>query len=297
MDLTDSSKVFAWLIPVSVQAVDGFCNTVIDCEKDPKFSRYGSFLFYEAIPVHRNEHTSQEESLFVGDEHEDQEPHDYLFDEPLWTGGKFGFSLKAPPRHPHLCWAIGTPGKSGDVDFLVCPQRFQPYTGGIVGRYARMFLNPESGRVVLQAWRTITHFKPDPLLPIPTTLQKSETRILEDRDIIKLGGFTYRFLYTEYSRTSEFDAEFQAYMKTIHGPQWAFNSLLSWTTVGTPLRLGEYCFSANAFAEGTFGKVAVGWKTRSGAAVVVKKFKSPEATLRLSSHWDTMELIGPHVSD
>jgi hypothetical protein len=159
---------------------------------------------------------------------------------------------------------------------------------GVAGKRARLFFHKESCRVVLEARHTVTIGRNG-----ATIFTQSASRVVEDEELIMIGNCAYTYEYTPFFASSSFERDISRYMKEYCEPEWSLNKLLSPSSVGKPISLGNYYYSPMAFAQGTFGKVSAGWD-KDGAAVAIKHFKAPKES-EISSHLTIMRHIGKHV--
>lgn len=203
-----------------------------------------------------------------------------------WSGA-FKLSLNVLPRDPVKGWYLGSSSEEADLVLVPSSKGWLQRTR-IAGRHARLFLHPESNRVVLEARHTVTTSKTG-----VQVLHGSACRVLEHGELVAINDCCYTFEFTDLFATQGFDEGLSVFMKHYHGSQWFMNKLLSPNSVGKPLLLGEYFCSPSAFAQGTFGKVSAGW-TQNGAAVAIKVFKSPRES-EVRSHEQLMKYIGTHV--
>lgn len=278
---------FALLRPVNPNAQNAF-----DAAVDAIITRSdedGAFQHFRRY-IHSMRDTARSWSVFTED-------RDNIAEEPgvdqtpqRWTGA-FKFSLRTPPRDRNLGWYLGTSrGPSAslrrEVDILLAPPTGVWAQSSLAGSHARLHFHPETYRMVLQARHTVLVGKSQRII------RDSQSQVLDDKDFVMIGECTYAFEYTTHFRTPEFEAELSQCLQQTYGSQWAINKLLTPASVGVPIPLGEYYRSPNAFAQGTFGQVAVGW-TKGGLPVAIKNHKSPRVR-DLEMHKELMQTIGNH---
>ena len=272
----NDDRAFALLRPITENACNAFDATVNAVIKNaPELDHFRQFLHIGERKVKRAV------SVYTEDGNEEAtEPE-------LWTG-EFKFSLDASPNDPQSWW-LGSQCLPGEMDVLLAPgDRHKELR--IAQKHARLFLHPESYRLVLEARHSVVIGR---VCTEMRTLAKMKQQILEDGDMIIIGPYcTYSFQYTEYFRTSLFAGSLSQFRKT-HFGHGTLNPHLTPSSVGTPMQLGNYFCSPTAFAKGTFGAVSVGW-TGDGTAVAIKRFKNPKKQ-EVSSHKRMMEHIQGHV--
>lgn len=108
---------------------------------------------------------------------------------------------------------------------------------------------------------------------------------------------TYYFKYTDFAESDQHKECLFAFMKTIHGDHLqSLAKLIQPTPSPTPMiRLNMYSWLVGAFAKGTFGQLAAGYKS-NGDLVAVKWFRNPKED-KLSHHRKLMSHIRDHVRD
>ena len=285
-------ETFALLRPITPSAQKAFnasVNTIIIQNGSPEFKHYRQFLYAE-----RGAGTARASSVFTEDEDEDKDedadagkPYTNQLSQQ-WNGA-FKFSLQIPPKNGRIGWCLGTSrGHPNEIDILLASPTQKPQYG-IAGFHMRLYFHEESYRMILQARHSITIGKSERIM------RDSQSQVLDHKDLVVIGDCTYSFEYTSHFHSTNFQAEIPQYIQQTSGPKWVMNKLLAPASVGVPVPLGEfgeYFRSPNAFAQGTFGQVTVGW-TRDGAAVAVKYFKKPKES-EIESHKQLMEIIGNH---
>lgn len=277
----NETNVFARLSPLSQNACAAYDATVTAVAKHEKFEHNRQYL--EAVHC-----SKRARSVFT----EDGETGDPTESEPKQWVGSFTLSLSRPPRHLARGWYLGTGrGESfeNEVDLLLAPPTDEWTKLGVAGKHARFFLNPEIGRIMLEARHTVFLGSDS-----TQTLTQSAIRVLAPGELICIGDCAYSFEYTELFTTRAFEEQLSQFMKNHLGAEWSLNNLVSPSSVGRPAKLGDYHCTPRAFDEGTFGKVTAGW-TPKGTTIAIKQFKNPkQADIR--AHKTMMEHIGIHVS-
>ena len=272
----NDGSAFALLRPITENARIAFDATVNAVIKNaPKLDHFRQFLHIG------EERAKRAVSVYTEDESEEAtEPE-------LWTG-EYKFSLDASSNDPQSWW-LGSECLPGQIDVLLAPgDRHKGLR--IARKHARLFLHPESYRLVLEARHSVVIGR---VCTKMQTLTGMEQQTLEDGDMIVIGpSCTYSFQYTEFFQTSLFAGSLSQFRKT-HFGNGTLNPHLTPSSVGTPIQLGNYFCSPTAFAKGTFGAVSVGW-TREGTAVAIKRFKTANEG-DITSHKRMMEHIQGHV--
>lgn len=280
---SDAGDVFAWLRPLNESAREAFNATVNGVIRHPtKFCHMRQFL-------HCDSRNKRAPSLFSEDgEHVGDS--DCVESAYQWNGA-FKLSLRTLPRDPSKGWVLGTnrgrPSEEG-IDLLLAPPTKVWATLRIAGRHARLFIHEESCRIVVDAQHTVTLGRNG-----ATISNRSAPYSLEDGELIVIGDCAYTFQYSPTFNTPSFEQDLVRYMRDHCNPQWTIHKLLTPSSVGNPISLGNYHLSPSAFAQGTFGKVSAGWDG-NGAAVAIKSFKNPKAS-EIKAHIELMKYIGDHV--
>ena len=272
----NDDNAFALLRPITENARNAFDATVNAVMKNsPKFDHFHQFL-------HLDEREAQRAvSVYTEDGSEE------AIQPGQWTG-EFKFSLEASLNDPQSWW-LGSQCLPGETDILLAPGDCHEELR-IAKRHARLFLHPESYRLVLEARHSVVIGR---VCTKMMALTKMKQQILEDGNVIVIGpSCTYSFQYTEFFRTSSFADSLSQYKKK-HFGDGSLNPHLTPSSVGTPMLLGNYFCSPSAFAKGTFGAISVGW-TREGTAVAIKRFKNPKEK-EILSHQAMMDHIQGHV--
>ena len=272
----NDDSAFALLRPITENARNAFdatANTII--KNAPKLDHFRQFL-------HIGERKAKRAvSVYTEDGGEEAvEPEQWV--------GEFKLSLDACRNDPQSWW-LGSQCHAGKIDVLLAPgDRHKQLR--IAQRHARLFLHPESYRLVLEARHSVVIGR---VCTQMRTLTKLKQQILEDGDMIIIGpSCTYSFQYTEFFQTSLYADSLSQFRKK-HLGYGTLNPHLIPSSTGTPLMLGNYFCSPAAFAKGTFGTVSAGW-TREGTAVAIKRFKNPSEQ-EVLSHKRMMEHIRGHV--
>ena len=245
-DTTENDDTaFALLRPITENARNAFDATVNAVIKNaPKFDHFRQFLHIDEIRVRRAV------SVYTEDGSEEAtEPEQ-------WTG-EFKFSLDAIPNDPQSWW-LGSQCLPEQMDVLLAPgDRHKELR--IAHKHARLFLHPESYRLVLEARHSVVIGR---VCTKMRTLTKMEQQVLEDGDMIIIGPLcTYTFQYTKFFLTPLYADSLSQFRKKHYG-HGALHPYLTPSSVGTPMLLGNYFCSPTAFAKGTFGVVSVGWAVR-----------------------------------
>lgn len=271
------NDVFAWLRPHSDTAREAFDASVNSAYDNPDESEHIRQFMYITGQGKRARSPFSDDST---------EPDNDLLQ---WSGA-FKLSLNVRPHDPKKGWYLGTSYKRQplEVDLLLAPPTKTWNEKGIASKHARLFFNEQSYRMMLEARHTVTVTKSG-----VTVITQSQSRVIEDGELIQIGPCSYVFEYTELHSTSVFELNLIQFMKEQSGGQWSLNKLLSPGTVGSPIVFGKYHCSSNAFAEGTFGKVSAGWE-QDGRPVAIKVFKQPNKD-ELVRHREIMNYIGYHV--
>ena len=203
--------------------------------------------------------------------------------------GRYHFKLSNPPRNSKKGWALGDGRGSAaqQVDILLSGPKKVPDIAGI---HAIIFPHDESCCLVLQARHmTVVHN-----VPLSQSIGSSQ-RQLAWEDEIRIGNCVYRFKHDNIAETDEHQKRLEVYMKKIHGPNWeSLLPLLRPSSEIPQMTLHAYSWPLGAFAKGTFGVVAAGFRN-DGKPVAVKRFNKPKET-ELSAHRRMMAYIGKHVS-
>ena len=269
------NDIFAWVRPHTPDACVAFDAIAGRAFKNPqKYEHVRRFLYFDNRREQRASSTYTEDS-------ETQE-----LDAPQWSGA-FKLSLKTQPRDPSKGWYLGSSSEA--ADFVLAPSRKGHLsTTGIAGRHIRLYLHPESHRVVLEARHTVTVTK-----NAVRILRESKSQVLEHGELFMMNNHGYTFELTDLFATPEFEEELCVFMRKSQGLEWSMNKLLSPTSVGMPSSIGNYYCSPSAFAQGTFGKISAGW-SQEGRAVAIKVFKNPRES-DILSHQQLMRHVGNHV--
>ncbi|MCJ1402227.1 hypothetical protein MMC11_005447 [Xylographa trunciseda] len=281
----NDKDAFALLRPINAPAQDAFdesMNAIVE-NVSGNSNHYVKFMYAQRGPARCA-------SVFTEAEGTDIEEPDGQSASLRWNGA-FRFSLQKLPQNRNSGWYIGTSLGHSDsiipgVDVLLAPPTIIWQQRGIAGRHARLYLHEDSYRMVLEARHTVT------VGNIDKVIRDSQSQVLCDKDLVVIGDCTYSFEYTDHFQSVEFEAQFLQYIQQIRGSQWTINKLLSPASVGAPLPVGTYFRSPSAFAQGTFGQVAVGW-AHDGAAVAIKVVKKP-SKFNIESHQRVMQIIGAH---
>ncbi|KAI9812058.1 MAG: hypothetical protein M1826_002977 [Phylliscum demangeonii] len=281
-----SPDVFARLLPLRGPASDAIDAVVKIVILEPsKFSHHRRFIHIEEGPV-------RESTVFTEDEREVGRAATEAV-RRIQKTASFQLSLTTLPTNPAEGWYLGTSrGRSSteDVDLLLAPPTGRRMRRDVAGRHARLFLHPESCRVVVEARHTITLGRrgtTDPVAP-----DAAGHPALRDCQDWRMLVYLYTFEYTDFFSTPAFDEQLSAYMKKYRHSTWAAHQHLSPSSVAEPRELGNYYFSPRAIAQGTFGRVVAGW-AKNGSAVAIKQFKNPRRE-KFDSHLRMMGKIGRH---
>ena len=273
--------VFALLRPLNPDAYEAFNAAVNVIIKDSDtYTHARQFL-------HSNTRSIRESSVFTNDSAAESGSGPV----PQWVGC-FKFSLKVSPSIPGEGWYFGTGrgrSKPGETDILLAPPTQRWATKGVAGRHARLYFHRESCRVILEARHSVILGGAKEA----DIITKQASQVLEQGQIIGIGGCLYAFEYTAYYTSPVFVEELSAFMKCYHGPQWMIHRMLPPASGGDLMTMGKYTCTPGAFAQGTFGQVTAGW-ARNGKAVAIKRFKKPYQA-SLDSHRKMMDYIGEHV--
>lgn len=281
----DLDGIFAWIRPHSPPAREAFSAVVDASIKEPeKYRHIRQFLHIDDLRVERASSIYTEDGQDQ-DAEDGQDQHGKA-GRGQWPGA-FKLCLNTLPRDPAKGWHLGSSYEAADLQLTPSSKTWLSRSR-IATRHARLFLHPESSRVVLEARHAVT-----------TTYSKTEvlrgsaSRVLGHCELFSINNCSYTFELTNYFATPNFEEELSDFMKTHCRSDWPMNKLLSPTSVGQPLSIGRYFRSPSASARGTFGKVSAGW-TKDGAAVAIKVFKSPKGS-QVRSHEQLMQYIGQHV--
>ena len=283
----DDEDAFALLRPVSPSAQSAFNESISAIIEDVD----GSSVYKHCRKfVYAEWGTARAASVFTEVEDTETEVLDSN-SVPLRWNGAFKFSLRELQHEGKSGWCLGTSRGHSDssvpeIDILLAPPTNAWAQRGIAGKHARLYFHKDSYRMVLEARHTVT------LGNSGRVVRNSQSQVLGDKDLVVIGDCTYCFEYTTHFQSEGFEAQLLRYIQQTCGPQWAINRLLSPASVGAPLPVGTYFRSPSAFAQGTFGQVAVGWG-HDGAAVAVKVFKTPQK-LSIDLHQEVMQIIGAH---
>ena len=276
-DINSNDNIaFALLRPITENACNAFDATVNAVIKNaPKFDHFRECLHIDERKAKRAV------SVYTEDGSEEATGPEQ------WTG-EFKLSLCDSLNDPQSWW-LGSQCLPGEIDVLLAPGDHHKALR-IARKHARLFLHPDSYRLVLEARHSVVIGR---VCTKMRTLTRTEQQILEDGDMIIIGPFcTYSFQYTEFFRTTLFADRLSQFRKTHFGHR-TLNPHLTPSSVGTPMQLGNYFCSPTTFAKGTFGAVSVGW-SQEGTAVAIKRFKDPNEHDVLS-HKRMMEHIQGHV--
>lgn len=269
--------IFAWIRPHSPTAREAFSAIVDTGIKEPeKYKHIRQFLHIDDLRCERASSTYTE----------DGQGQEAKADRGQWSGA-FKLCLNILPRDPAKGWHLGSSYEAADLQLTPSSNKWLSRSR-IATRHARLFLHPESSRVVLEARHAVTTTNPG-----TEVLHASASRALAHGELFAINDCCYTFELTNYFATPRFEEELSGFMKTQCGSRWAMNKLLAPSSVGQPISIGNYFCSPSAFAQGTFGKVSAGW-TKDAAAVAIKVFKSPKET-QVRSHEQLMQYIGQHV--
>lgn len=272
----NEDSVFAWLRPFDQEAGDAFDATVNAIIKNSeKFQHFRQFLHLHGEKVQRAG------SVFTEDEEDGNSKE--LEGNEQWKGA-YKFSLEST-RNDLTSWRLGSQCLAERTDILLAPGDPLKKTR-IAYRHARMYINRDSYRMMIEARHTVTIGRN---LATPITNMKSQ--VLEHGDHVTIGACKFIFEYTDFFTTSTFQTNLQRILNR-KGSK-SLNQYLTPATVGVPVLIGNYFCSPSAFAQGTFGKVSAGW-TREGSTVAIKHIKKPDKA-EVLSHMEIMEYIGAHV--
>lgn len=279
--MVQQSEIFAWLRPSNQVARDAFDAVVSGIRETPEeFKHAERFLYFTSTRAARAE------SVFT----EDGEATIEL--EPIPTTlqweGAYKFSLKTPPQKPGAGWHLGSGRGYPEIDVLLALPTAHRANSRVAGCHAIISFHSVSARILLQARHTIITGRDG-----TNVLRQSNSRVIEHGELIAIGDCLYTFELTDLFASSEFDKSLSLFMKKYSAPEWTLHNLLSPSTVGQPTSIGKYYCSPNAFAQGTFGKVTVGW-SKEGTAVAIKHFKQPNKD-EFEMHQYLMGKIGSHV--
>ena len=194
-------NVFACLHPLHGPASDAF-DAVVKAVilESSKFQHHRRFL-------HLEEHPARESSVFTEDEHEDGRAAAKAIDRSQKTGS-FQLSLTILPHKPAEGWYLGTSrGRSSaeEVDLLLAPPTGRRTPQDVAGRHARLFLHPESCRVVIEARHTVTLTRSG-----ATTLSQLKQQVIQHNELVKIGECLYTFEYTDFFSTPTFEEQLSA---------------------------------------------------------------------------------------
>ena len=274
--ITESSPsdIFAFIRPHSPAACAAFDAIVNGAIKHPE-----KYIFSRQF-------------LHIEDHRRKRAPGVYTEDgdteiSPSQWPGAFKLCLNTTPRKPTKGWYLGSSCDAADIVLAPSTRRWLAATR-IAGKHARLFFHPDSYRLVLEARHTITTTKTG-----VEVFRGSKCRVIEHGELFAINDCTYTFELTDLFGSPDFAEELSVFMKQYYGQQWSMNKLLSPTSVGQPLSVGNYHCSPSAFAQGTFGKVSAGW-AQDGAAVAIKVFKNPHRS-EILLHQQLMQSIGQHV--
>ena len=280
VDETDEATqrdVFAWLRPHSETACAAFDAAVNATIKNRgKYAHSRQFLFVR--PKEKRAESVFSEDGKAADPHLAQ-----------WTGA-FKLSLNIPPRDPASGWYLGTSRghHTQEIDLLLAPPIARWVGTRIAGKHARLFFHHESCRMILEARHSVTLTRNG-----ATVITGSSYRVIKHGELIEIGHCSYIFEYTDIHSTSAFGHNLFRYIEEHNASKCSSNKLLSPSSVGAPISVGNYYCSPSAFAQGTFGKVSAGW-SYDGKPVAIKIFKKPDRT-EISAHQNIMNYIGYHV--
>jgi hypothetical protein len=268
---------FAWLCPNSETARTAFSASVNRTLKnEEEFVHARKFL-------HVNGRCERTRSPFTEEEGD-------LKPGPLEWVGAFKLSLNALPLDPTRGWYMGTNAgrPTGEIDLLLAPPSKTWTDKRIASKHALLYIHRQSCRMMIQARHTVTVSKHGSAI-----LSQSDTRVIEDGELIHIGECSYIFRYTKLYATPAFEQDLGRLMKEHVGPQWSPNQLVMPSSTGAPVPFGKYWCSPSAFAQGTYGKVSAAFAL-DGLPVAIKIFKRPDKA-QLMGHKAIMEYIGDHV--
>ena len=274
--------IFAFLRPLNRFALEGFDEVVKATSGKPNDLQHNK-KFIQIL-----ERMERASSVFSEEENDAAAIRDWQWD------GAYRFSLKSLPRDRRRGWLLGTGcGRSedGGVDILLAPPTKKWTERRLAGKHASIFIHPQSCRVMLEARHTTIVSKNG-----MRVVRKDEQQVLEHGEVINFGDCQYTFELTDHFKSLTFEKALSDYMKDVQGLQWSLNKLLSPGSMANPQSLseGKFLHSPAAFAQGTFGTVAAGWRRDNGDAVVIKRFKKPEHG-EIKRHVAIMLDIGNHV--
>ena len=204
------SEIFAWLSPLNPTACgayDAMISTTI--ENPQKYRHLHKFLRINS------DRTKRAGSVFSEDEKTADQSDEFL-KTFQWTGA-FQFSLNTLPSNPSKGWYLGTNrGRASgeEVDIMLAPPSAEWKNLGIAGKHARLFIHPESCRMVLEARHMVTIGRNG-----ATIFSRSSTHVLEQGEMINIGDCVYVFEYAPFFTTSMFEVKLREFMQTYHEPK------------------------------------------------------------------------------
>ena len=190
-----------------------------------------------------------------------------------------------------LHWILGSGSDEIDrpADLLLAPPSANCAKPRIAYNHAILSFNQDTSRVMLQARHTVMVCSRG-----AQALRGPEARVIEHDEVLMIGNCVYVFEFTDFAKTRTYEDALVEFMRKRHSSNWSINKHLLPVSVQDPIILGNYFCSPSTFAQGTFGKVAVGW-TKGGRGVAIKTFKQPKKT-EIATHVRQMKEIGEHVS-
>ena len=279
-------NAFAQLTPQNPNAKEAFHETVKTVLSNPDMYHHASqFIYTEQVAAWTWSELSTTGDTFDGLGAD-------LEHGPAWMG-VFKLELTALPTD-EAGWILGTGAdieSVQDVDLLLTPDTPDwQLTTRIAGKHARLRFHPESWTLLLEALHTVSlagHGS--------TKVYKKESRVVHHGDSINIGNCQYIFEFCDLYYSAGFQEDMKYYMCDHLGhPHKLHTSLTAPTAEGNKLRIGDFTFSAGAFAAGTYGRVAGGY-AGDGSCVAVKHFKLISKP-RLDHHKKIMRKIAYHVS-
>ena len=276
-------NVFAWLRPMNDFARVAFHQLVESMLEDPN-SRVSERRFMHLDGKEPMDTSSVSSS--------DDEAEKGATKQPPWVGA-FKFSTAVHPRDPAKGWFIGTGRGTTEVDIMIGPPDLSSKIYKVRGCHARLFIHEESCQPTVEALHSMQVSGATGAMHV-SQLSAIRSKVLEDGHKVEFGRCAYLFSRGNAWMNGMFVDSLPKFMKAHHGKSWAAHPILSATSTGAHLTMGEYTFPPGAFAAGCFGEVTAGW-SQNGSAVAVKRFKSPTLE-RSRQHQEIMGLIGRHVS-
>ncbi|MCJ1237842.1 hypothetical protein MMC14_005829 [Varicellaria rhodocarpa] len=202
-DLASSGKVFALLRPANAAARKAYDATLkVAADHPTRFGYANRYVQSEPGPV------GAESGSAIGD------------DEDVLEFGSFKFSLDISPSRPWNGWYLGIGW--GDyrcegmllerpfrvADILLGPPTVDSQSLGLEKEHARIFLDPESGRVVLEARHSLTIGR-----DVTKNIQDSAHHVLEHNEQISIGDCVYVFEHTNFFNHPTFRDDLSVFLK------------------------------------------------------------------------------------